>query len=355
MIFFRDLLPLSASERKRYEARQVKLEKSEGEVGRACQKFAEVESGTLLRVRSGFMFRADPAELPGDPSDRRLPPPQERPPATRLPSPRGIALKVYLTALFLAQASPPGTHPGNALPLNNVDTVSWVDLFATPSEPTRKGDRNYVTVRDKKVRQMHSALDRLSADSFRLVHLPNGNKIRGKYEGFQLLHENGVPYGGGDNPDRYMVPTEQGNLPWLPAEFFLNGWIHLLEDTEINFLLMLAWLHAQFGAQPVFVASDIRLRQFGLGRDAYEAHRMLDRFGLVDVEEDPNRHFDDSKVTGYAEGTMPKLHRFVLRRDGFNELALPKIRSAIERRLSGPPLAPQQTDGPTLPPTRPHH
>jgi hypothetical protein len=333
MIFFRDLQPLSVGERKRYEARRVKLEKSAVEVDKACEKFAEVETGKLLRVRSGFMFREDPAELPGDPSDRRLPPPQERPPSTRLPSPRGIALKVYLTALFVAQAGSPGTYPGNALPVNNIDTVSWVDLFATPSELTRRGDRNYITVRDKKVRQLHSALDRLSSDSFQLVHLPSGNKVRGRYEGFQLLHENGVPYGGGDNPDRYMVPAEQDNLPWLPAGLFLNGWIHLLEDTEINFLLVLAWMHARFGAQPVFVPSDIRLRQFGLGRDAYEAHRMLDRFGLVDVEEDPNRHFEDSKVTGFKEGTLPKLHRFVLRRDGFNEPALPKIRSAVERRL----------------------
>ncbi|WP_189322044.1 hypothetical protein [Streptomyces flaveus] len=217
--------------------------------------------------------------------------------------------------------------------MNNVDTVSWVDLIATPSQLSRKGDRNYVTVRDKKVRQLHSALDRLSGDAFQLVHLPNRNKGRGKYEGFQLLHERGAPYGGGDNPDRYMVPSDQEHLPWLPAGLFLNGWIHLLEDTEIGFLLMLAWLHARFGAQPVFVASDIRLRQFGVGKDAYEAHRMLNRFGLVDVEEDPNRHLEDSRLTGYNEGTMPKLHRFELRREGFNEQAVPKIRSAIERRL----------------------
>ncbi|MEV6507031.1 hypothetical protein AB0M61_12995 [Streptomyces sp. NPDC051642] len=333
MILFPDLQPLSASERKRYEARRVKLDKSEVEVGKACGKFAEVETGKRLRVRSGFLFREDPAELPGDPSDRRLPPPQERPPATRLPSPRGIALKAYLTALFVAQAGSPGTYPGNALLLSNVDSVSWVDLFATPSELTRTGDRNYITVRDKKVRQLQSALDRLSADSFQLVHLPNGKKVRGRYEVFQLLHENGVPYGGGDNPDRYMVPPEQDDLPWLPAGLFRNGWIHLLEDTEINFLLVLAWMHAKFGDQPVFIPSDIRLRQFGLGRDAYEAHRMLDRFGLVDVEEDPDRHFDNSRVTGFKEGTMPKLHRFELRREGFNEQALPKIRSAIERRL----------------------
>jgi hypothetical protein len=332
MIFFHDLQPLSASERKRYEARQVKLEKSEAQVDAACKRFAEVETGRHLRVRPEFMLRDEPAELPGDPSDRRLPPPQDRPPSTRLPSPRGIALRTYLTALFVAQSRNPGTHPGNLLPLNNVDTLSWVDLFATPAELSRKGDRNYVTVRDKKVRQLHSALDRLSGDAFQLIHLPNGTKSRGKYEGFQLLHERGTPYGGGSNPDRYMVPTEE-RVPWLPAGLFLNGWIHLLEDTEINFLLMLAWLHYRFGARPVFVASDIRLKQFGLGKDAYEAHRMLERFGLVDVEEDPNRHLDGYVVTGYNEGTMPKLHRFELRHEGFDEQAVPKIRSAIERRL----------------------
>lgn len=77
-----------------------------------------------LRVRSEFMFRAEPAELPGDPSDRRLPAPQDRPPSTRLPSPRGIALRAYLTALFVAQSRNSGTYPSNPLPVNDIDTVS---------------------------------------------------------------------------------------------------------------------------------------------------------------------------------------------------------------------------------------
>jgi hypothetical protein len=45
------------------------------------------------------------------------------------------------------------------------------------------------------------------------------------------------------------------------------------------------------------------------------------------------RHLDGYLVAGYNEGTMPKLHRFELRREGFAEKAVPKISSAIARRL----------------------
>ncbi|MYR43628.1 hypothetical protein GTW67_16760 [Streptomyces sp. SID5910] len=33
----------------------------------------------------------------------------------------------------------------------------------------------------------------------------------------------------------------------------------------------------------MFIASDIRLRQFALGKDTYEAHSMLNRFGLFEA------------------------------------------------------------------------
>lgn len=54
--------------------------------------------------------------------------------ASRKGTPVAIALRGYLTALFVAQSRNPGTYPSNSLPVNDIDTVSWVDLFATPSE-----------------------------------------------------------------------------------------------------------------------------------------------------------------------------------------------------------------------------
>lgn len=333
-ITFADLFPLSGSERKRFEARRAKLEKTEAEADRACGKFAEIQVGRKLVLREDFVVRPEPAEVPGDPSDRLLPPPNERPPATRLASPRGIALRAFLTAVFVAQSRSGGERPGNTLPMNNLDAVSWVDLFATPAV-RGGGEKTYASVRDKKARQLQHALGRLSADDVQLVYLPNGAKAVGKYEGFLLLHERGAPYGDGENGDRYTVPVPASDerLLQLPAGLFLNGWIHLLEDSELAFLLMLAWLHARFGNQPVFVKSDIRLLHFGLGKDAYEAHRMLNRLGLVDVQEDPNRHFEGGQVSGYNDGHHPKLHRFQLLHEGFDKQATATVRTAIEHKL----------------------
>lgn len=335
MVNFFDLFPLSASELKRFHARHAKLEKITAEANRASTQFAQIRTGKQLVLRSGFVFRQDPAAVSGDASDRLLPPPEERPPATRLASPRGIALKVFLTAAFVAQSRSPGERPTNTLPLNDLDAVSWVDLFATPA--VRGGGlKTYASIRDKKARQLQHALVRLSSPEVQLVHLPNAPKSVGKYEGFLLLHEQGTPYGGGENSDRYTVPGQDRRelLLSLPAGLFTNGWIHLLEDSELAFLLMIAWLHARFGHQPVFAASDIRLLQFGLGKDAYEAHRMLNRFGLVEVQEDADRYFEGGKIAGFQEGRRPKLHRFQLAPSGFDQQATDKVREVIERKVT---------------------
>jgi hypothetical protein len=166
-----------------------------------------------------------------------------------------------------------------------------------------------------------------------LVELPNfQSKATGKYERFLLMHEGGAPYGGGDNAP-YTVPAKQGQMMLhLPRGLLLNGWIHVLEDSELAFLL--THMRAHFGDKPVFIASEIRLLQFGLSRDAYQAHHMLNRLGLIDVEEDSNRHLEGGRVRGFSKDNPPKLHRFQLIEDGFDRLAVPTMREAIERRLA---------------------
>jgi hypothetical protein len=284
-----------------------------------------------LRIRPNFVIRDSPATAPGDPSDRLLPARHERPPATRLISPRGIALKVYLTTLFLAQTRSPGERPRNKLPFADPGQVSWIDLIATPAE--RGGVKTYSSVRDKKGRQLQEALRRLSDPGVQLVELPNFQKATGKYEGFLLMRESGAPYGGGDNTP-YTVPTMNERTLRLPKGLLLNGWIHALEDSELAFLLMLACMRTLFRTQQVFIPGEARLLQFGLGRDAYQAHHMLNRVGLVEVEEDPKRHLEDGRATGYSEDSLPKLHRFQLLGKGFDQVAIPTMREAIERRLS---------------------
>lgn len=273
-------------------------------------------------------MRDQPAEPNGDPADRLLPPKNERPPATRLVSPRGIALQLYLTALFIAQSRLPGAVPGNKLPLADADApVSWTDLIATTAE--RHSGRVYSGQREKKLRQVHDALRRLSDPGLQLVRLPNfTRRSAGKYEGFLLMHEGGVPAGGESNSP-YTVPTADSQTMYLPGGLFLNGWIHLLEDSELAFLLMLSCLRSRSDRVTVFATSEVRLLQFGLGRDAYESHRILSELGLVRVHSGAHAGRRLGRAGRYLKSDPPKLHRFELINEGFDEPAFPVARQVM--------------------------
>ena len=122
--------------------RLERLAKIEGQAERAHESLGRIRTPRNLRIRIEFAMRSDPAAPHGDLADRLLPPRNERPPATRLVSPRGIALRLYLTALFIAQSRPAGAMPGNKLPLADTDApVSWIDLIATPARPPASRSR----------------------------------------------------------------------------------------------------------------------------------------------------------------------------------------------------------------------
>lgn len=318
-----------AAELARLDRRLDRLARIEGQAEKARESFERVRKPRNLRIRIEFAMRSDPAEPNGELADRLLPPRNERPPATRLVSPRGIALKLYLTALFVAQSRPPGAVPGNKLPLADTDApVSWIDLIATTSE--RHSGLVYSGQREKKLRQVHDALRRLSSPEVQLVRLPNFHRTpTGKYEGFLLMHEGGAPIGGGDN-QLYTTPTAESKTMYLPGGLFLNGWIHVLEDSELAFVLMLACLRSRFDKAPVFATGEARLLQFGLGRDTYESHRVLSHLGIVRVQAGAHgRRL--GKAGRYLKSDPPKLHRFELLNDGFEEPAIPAMRQVMAR------------------------
>jgi hypothetical protein len=104
---------------------------------------------------------------------------------------------------------------------------------------------------------------------------------------------------------------------------------------------MLACLRSRFDAMPVFAGSEMRLLQFGLGRDAYESHSILSRIGIVRVHtgEHLGRRF--GKAGRYLKSDPPKLHRFELLNDGFDEPAVPVMRQVMAQfasRSNGGPL-----------------
>ncbi|MEU9888454.1 hypothetical protein [Sphaerisporangium sp. NPDC051011] len=331
MIEFSDSLWIFAlpdKERERLVRRRGRLDVTEPFIDGAVAKLGALGRGwpKRVRVRSRFVYQSQPA--PEDASDRSLPQRRHRPPAARVFSPRGIALRFYLIALCAAQMrARAGERPSNDLPLMaGGDETGWIDLIAAPVKAQRAGQFS-ASRSSKKQRQVITALQSLSNAEVQLVRLPNEEKNSGKYEAFQLCDEGGVR-ADGDVPD-YLVPKTTDVTFDLPVGLFRNGWIHLLEDTELAFLMMVAHASPPLGTgKSVKIPSGCRLLHYGIGRDAYEAHKTLQLFGLLEVQADENRHYD-GKVKNYGEGVQARLHALRLLPDGFDEPAAARIKKII--------------------------
>ena len=247
----------------------------------------------------------------GDPSDRRVWVKEDRPPAARLISPRGAALRVYLTALLEAQArTRPGQRPGNTRPLATRPggVISWIDLLASEAESYGQG-RHRMSASAKKTRQMQNAIDRLAKEE--LVELTRtGEPGTRKYEGFVLMHEGGRRPHGPNMPYHVpVVPPEQA-FP-VPVTLWANGWLHVLEDSELAFILMMAAYHHSIGGQ-FTIDADTRLLRFGMTHDGYEAHMMLSQLGLVTVTPDDHRRPDGTVEDFNSEGAaLPHVLGFI--------------------------------------------
>ncbi|WP_155349313.1 hypothetical protein [Acrocarpospora pleiomorpha] len=204
--------------------------------------------------------------------------------------------------------------------------------MASPVE-TQLGGRNYISDRDKQLRSLQGALRVLSGEGVQLVSLPGFSKPKNKYENFELLDEGGARRG---SPELYKVPRSSEAHFVLPCDFFRYGWIHVLDDSEITFLMMLTFLHAdlQFDGEEfesdhyVSVSSSERLLHFGMSRDAYEAHWTLRRFGLIDMKPGKGR-FPDGRVRGFDPYRNAPLHRFRLLAHGFGRPALGVVHSTL--------------------------
>lgn len=195
-----------------------------------------------------------------------------------------------------------------------------------------KGDgKVYMTAQDKRVRQIHSALDSLKGAG--LVELPHHARGAGKYEEFELLEESGSR-AVGEDPIRYQVPKKADLTFSLPDTFVTKGWVHVLADTEIALLLMVACGVHSIETGAVAIPAYHRVQHYGLGRDAFEAHHWLQRFGLLEVV-DIGRHSDGRSEDYEDEGAS--LHRLSLRLDGFEEDAVQVVRATVTGQLGRVP------------------
>ena len=284
-------------------------------------------------VRNEFVdMSLSGVQLLGDPSDRKLSGKEDRPPAARLITPRGAALRVYLTALLEAQTRVrPGQHPGNARPLASRPggKIAWIDLLASDAEAYGEG-KYQMSVAAKKTRQMTSAIGRLAEEE--LVELTGTGKPGAKkYEGFLLMQELGRRPHGSAMPYTVPVIKREQAFP-VPVTLFINGWVHVLQDSELAFILMMAANdHAAGGQQFMITAAD-RLHRFGMKHDGYEAHAMLSRLGLVDVTPDGRRRSDGTVEEFNSEGKpLPHVLRFTP--DGFGRDAFTTLSAELDRRL----------------------
>lgn len=288
---------------------------------------AQASGLSEVRLRNPFVFNDIPA--PGEYSDRKLPPREHRPPATRLITSQGVALKLYLTALFEAHTQGrPGAQPDNGRPHVGPSRAApgWIDLIASGAEDS--GGDVFLTRAEKRTRQLRDTLKRLHKDG--LVFLPRLAEPGHKYEKFLLADEGGPRAAG--TILRYKIPTPAEASFTLPVGLFTNGWISVLTDTELAFLLMLAFYQARSPGQEFRIRSETRLRHLGLGRDAYEAHQLFEAAGIATVTADPTQRGDGTNED-YGTDGKPLPHAFTFLPAGLDNDALTAVSQYLDHRL----------------------
>lgn len=261
---------------------QLKKDRSVQRANRVLQRVWDVgRRPEKITFRKGLLL--------SDPQD-------PAPPLTQLLRPRGVALRFYLLAVFEAQCrfgvgeewnrkgSPPLKGPS-----------SWSDFVAIdgaydkPSNtymPATIGDRDIQTLRRQQIHGALRTLESLGPDAERaLVEVP-GRPTGGRdYAAFSLMQETGR--GDAQTPALYFAPANTWHATFtVPAEFFLHGWVQVLQPSEVATWMILRWLaqtfprkHAESG---VYLYAKARTGWFRLRRDSYEdaCNRLCD-FGLI--------------------------------------------------------------------------
>ena len=303
----------------------ARVDKSVSETSRNLRELLRSASATTIKTNRGVRVRSEFVCLrePAAGSDRGLPPPPARPPSTRLMGRKGVALRLMLTALFEAQTqTEPGEQPaGNPRPLSHAsrDGIAWTDLLATDADDA--GDsRMMITQQDKQRRHLGNGLEALERAS--LVALPHRGEPRNIHREFMLLEETAAPA-----PKRsYSVPKDADGSFVIPTALFTKGWISVLSDAELAFLLM-AMLMYRPEQDGFTLHGRVRLQLMGIGPETYEAHRLLEAFGLVRVTRQAGRAANGRVASIGADGgrrALPDVVQLLpdgLNRDGHSTVA----------------------------------
>jgi len=298
--------------------RQLGADSQMSRVNEAVRQVWNQPGGSLpavIRIRTGFLL----ARGAGD--ERR------GAPISNLLNSRGVALRMYLLALYEAQCRPASAGPSqNTRPLAGLK--SWGELIAIDaawSQPDRaylrpsRQNRDLDSSRDRQVKGALRTLEGHGDQALAEVPLKANGRHR-DYARFRLMTESGR--GGTLTPEYYTVPGTREPTISIPCQFFLRGWIQVLYPSEIATWLALRFLrlvypvkHDQSG---VFLYGQAREHYFRLLRDTYEdGCRNLAGFGLI-------RH---------AQPIIPDLS------------ALPPIADWIDMYMKAMPLPETDEDG----------
>ena len=311
---------------------------------RRQKRIAELVKGDLdVRVRTGLRHLWESGRQP---STIRLRPvfsrsadsppgvPRNPPPASRLLQSRGIAMRFYLLALFVSQCSKgTGSRAVSSLRLSHGDgEVTWVDLVAVDAAGERR-TKEPRTRLDNTVRQIKGALHTLQDEGLAEIRTIDGAR---RYADFVIMHERGR--GELATPRTYTVPRASEGTIDLPVEFFLNGWIQVLQPSELATWLMFRDLARRFprehSADGVYVYGDTRQDEYHLRRDAYEGHDMLRGLGLLQYAPSARPNPDGTVTIRFAAQYEP--HHFQLTDQGLAELAVPTMLGLLQKRLGEP-------------------
>ncbi|MEU8883887.1 hypothetical protein [Streptomyces hydrogenans] len=246
----------------------------------------------------------------------------ERSRLTKLVLPRGIALRFYLLAVFEAQCRLDVGDPWrNVLRLKGPG--SWSSLVAIDGPyDTESGTYDSALqgmpaglhgsaqaedrwrrrkLEDRRLQQVKGALRTLEdlGQENALVNIDRGARGQRLYETFSLMEEGGR----GDKkvPDSYTVPAPHWSAKTItiPKDFFLKGWIQVLNPSEVATWLILRmmsqWAPRKHHRSGVFLTTGPRMQLFGLRDDAWEdgCQRLRD-FGLIRHAEPPETEDADT-------------------------------------------------------------
>lgn len=254
------------------------------------------------------------------------------PPVSQLVNGRGHALRVGLIALMAAQCKKgPAPHVLDLELTSKVHTdVGWDDLIVSASEA---GDGSASRpVRQKHAGSARNALRRLAAPEVSLVQLPQPLPAKGGYDNVHLFEDSGPRALG--HPVPYTLPDATRDVLAVPIDFFLRGWVYVLEDAEIATYLMYRRLCAQSHPIPAHISAAARKAVYGITQAAWETHWVLNEAGLLIVEPDEHRRADGT-FDGQSAGAVPRRHRFTLSDAGLASDALPVLWRVIDERMAG--------------------